>query len=87
MPVSDPREAGSGKFKTPCERMHLAYSTSPLPADEPPVADAATPAVVVVVLRFATPVLGEPPPQLAASSENAATAMREARISGLRQRM
>jgi hypothetical protein len=73
-----PREAGSGKLETPCERMHLAYSTSAPPEDGPPVAaavvgtavvgTAVVGAAVVVVLRLATPAVGEPPPQAAVAT-------------------
>ena len=75
------------QLEMPCERMHLAYSTSPPPEGEPPVATAAA-AAVVVVPRLATPPLGEPPPlQPAARSEHPTTATSEVRVSGRRQRM
>ena len=54
MPSDDPNEAESGKLETPCERMHVAYSTSSPPEDEPPLAGAAAGAVVVVAPRLAT---------------------------------
>jgi hypothetical protein len=60
-----PSEAGSGKLKTPCERMHLAYSTSSPPEDEPPTTPAAFGTTVVVVLRLATRAVRRPPPQAA----------------------
>jgi hypothetical protein len=56
------REPGSGKLKTPCERMHVANSTAPL-EDSSPLAATPTGAPVVVVARLATLALGEPPPQ------------------------
>jgi hypothetical protein len=61
MPSDDPNEAEPGKLKTPCERMHLAYSTSSPPEDEPPAVAAVAGVAVVVVLRLATPAVGEPP--------------------------
>jgi hypothetical protein len=60
-------EPGSGKLETPCERMHLAYSTSAPPGDEPPVAAAVARTVVVVAPTLATPALAGPPPQAAAA--------------------
>jgi hypothetical protein len=73
MPSGDPNDAGSGKFKTPWERMHVAYSTSGPPEAEPPAALAAEGVAVVVVPRLATPAV-EPPPQAAVASARPMTA-------------
>jgi hypothetical protein len=79
-----PLLVGSGKFGRPCERIQAANATSP-GACVLPLAEGLTVVVVVEEATFATP--GElPPPHPAASSDNAATATTEARMSGLRQR-
>jgi hypothetical protein len=72
-------EPGSGKLETPCERMHLAYSTSNPPGGEPAVgaaADADADVVVgaVVVPTVATPAPGEAPPQAAKARASTLTA-------------
>jgi hypothetical protein len=69
---------GSGKFKTPCDRTHLANSTSsrtrsPL-EDGPPVVAAPAGTAVVVVASLATPALVEPLPQASAARERPMTA-------------
>lgn len=74
MEADDPKDAESGKFNTPCERMHVANSTRLSPDDEPPVFAVATRTAVVVVLRPATPAFGEPPPQAAATRARPTTA-------------
>ena len=83
MALAAPGEVGSsGKFKMPCERMHVAYSRGSPLADGPPVAGAPAPAVVVVVVpTLATP--GELPPQAAAARARPITA---AATSGSRRR-
>jgi hypothetical protein len=53
MPFDEAKEPESGKSTTPCERMHVAYSTR-----LPPV-PCATP-VVVVAPRLFTPGVDEP---------------------------
>jgi hypothetical protein len=64
MAALKPLDAGSsGKFKTPCERMHLPNWTRRRLLDGPPVDAAPARTVVVVVASLATPAWGEPPPQ------------------------
>src|SRR5262249_15391437 len=87
MAAEDPNAAGSGKLVTPCERMQLEYSPSSPPGDEPLVAAAPAPAVVVVPM-LATLALEElPPPQPAPSIENAATATRPMGMNGRPRRI
>ncbi len=69
MASDDPKEAASGKLKTPCERMQLAYSPSSPPGDEPPVVAATADAAVVVVPRRGT--VGEVFPELQAVTASA----------------
>src|SRR5579872_4317020 len=77
MAADDPKDLGSGKYRRPCDRIHLEYSTSDPPEDEPGET------AVVVVRRLPTPARGEPaPPQPAASSETAATATTDMKMSG-----
>lgn len=70
MALGSSREAGSGKFTRPCERMHLAYSRSAPPGDAlvAVVAPAGAAVVVVVPIR-ATPASGEPAHAATASAK------------------
>jgi hypothetical protein len=75
--VRPPSLFGSGKFRTPCERMQ-AENAAPSPAfvrpppDPPPLEEESL--LELVVPMFATAGVGEPPPQPAASGEAATRA-------------
>src|SRR5580658_6967960 len=68
---------GSGKLGTPCERIQAENATAWLPGEDspPPGPAVGTPAVELVARvldpRWATPPVGEPPPQPAASRPTA----------------
>jgi hypothetical protein len=59
-PIALSGEPGSGKFKTPCERIHLAYLRGSPLEDCSPLAAAPTGTAVVVVPVVVVPILATP---------------------------